>query len=574
MSSLLKYYQDDDSNSNNSAEYDPSHYNAKFEDEDEEWGDVNSSVDYKSPIPVHPKPKPSQVTKKPEPIFSAPKPSLINQKYFNISSAKPEPKVREPSLEDKLAEMAKGKIEELNQWLFKAKKEAEKNARFRNNLAEKVRIFNKAKEELETFEENIMNEIQEFNENELEKLKKEAKVHERNQKMMAGLPNKKERDEMEKMRNFLSSIKEEADIKHKRYKLNKERVSKLLEEAKGKKKELIKRIETLDLMTGKPEDSQKNIDLKKIPETNLDLKKIPETNLDSKKISKSDFLIGNQKDLESNQVDYTFNPEEFERITQQMENISKTPQLKHVDIKTDNQTSKPFQNPSKTPPKPPPSDSPSSKSIISEARISQASLPILPTHSSHSSHSSHSTLHERLQESNSERCDLPEYSEKIPLLDHKTFPDGRVLKLYESGHRETHYPNGTRKEEYPNGYSVLFYSNKDIKQVFPDGRTVYYYSEQSTSHTTYPDGSKLIRFSTGQTEKHLKDGSKKIKYLDGTVKKISPNGDQETIYPDSTLQVVLANGNSSIFHPGGHKEIQITGAKKRVYFNGTSKNIN
>ena len=144
-----------------------------------------------------------------------------------------------------------------------------------------------------------------------------------------------------------------------------------------------------------------------------------------------------------------------------------------------------------------------------------SSFPIKPNQEI----SSNNEKYLKTESKSAESAHTPEISEKIPLLDHKTFPDGRILKLYESGHRETIFPNNTRKEEYPNGYSVLFYANKDIKQVFPDGRIVYYYSEQSTSHTSYPDGSKLIRFGTGQTEKHYQDGSKKIKYLDGTIKK-------------------------------------------------------
>ena len=549
MSKLL--YSDDenqDSFSGNSEnEYDPSQYANNFEDENEVWGDVDSAVDYKSPMPVVPRTKPEP--KKPQPILSAPKPSIINQKYFNLSSGpKPEPKVKTPSIEETLAEMAKGKIEELNQWLYKAKKEAEKNSRFRNNLSEKVKSFNKAKEELETFEESVMKEIQEFNENELEKLKREVKVHERNQKMMANLPSKKDREEIEMMKNLMSKIKEEASIKHNRYKLNKDRVSKLIEEAKQKKKELIKRLETLDTLTNKTEQFREPV------------KEIPAS------INKNIQVIKSE-DKEINHVDYTFNPEDFERITQQLENISKTPKLTPNEAK--NEVSQSPQNLHKAskissmPPKPPQSDLGKQNSSFTPDKIIKPNQEI----------SSNNEKYLKTESKSAESAHTPEISEKIPLLDHKTFPDGRILKLYESGHRETIFPNNTRKEEYPNGYSVLFYANKDIKQVFPDGRIVYYYSEQSTSHTSYPDGSKLIRFGTGQTEKHYQDGSKKIKYLDGTIKKISASGDQETIYPDSTLELVLANGSSSVFHPGGHKEIQLNGSKKRVYFNGTSKSI-
>ena len=512
---------DEESSDKGENDYDPSLYAGKFEDEDEEWGDLDSQVDYKNPSPVKVKEKPVQA--RPQPVFSAPKPSLINQKYFGINNnPKPEPKPKEPTPEETLAEIAKSKIEELNQSLYKAKKEAEKNARFRNNLMEKVKSFNKAKEELEAFESGILREIQDFNENELEKMKKEAKVHERNQKVLSGIPNKKDRDELEVMKGMLSKIKEEGTIKHNRFKLNKDRVSKLLEEAKNKKKELIKRLETLETLTTKetliPKVETQKTPLKAQPVT---VQAIPS-------------------------VDYTFNPEDFERITQQMDLLTKSPETK------------------------PPlagKSSPNTKAVANELKKSKSYSKIEIVEKVENSDKS------KKNEMEPDTYQLPEYTEKIPLLDHKTFQDGRILKLFESGHRETLFPNGTRKEEYPNGYNVFFYENKDVKQVFPDGKTVYFYAEFNTSHTSLSDGTKIIRFGNGQVEKHLKDGSKKIKYIDGTVRRVLANGDQETVYPDGTLEVILANGNSSIFHPGGHKEIHANGVNKRVYFNGTSKSI-
>lgn len=507
-------------------EYNPNLYAEKFEDEDEEWGDLDSQVDYKHPLPVKIKEKPAPA--KPQPVFSAPKPSLINQKYFGINNApKPEPKVKQPTPEEALAEIAKGKIEELNQSLYKAKKEAEKNARFRNNLMEKVKSFNKAKEELEAFESGIMKEIQDFNENELEKIKKEAKVHERNQKVLSGIPNKKDRDELEAMKGMMAKIKEEGTIKHNRFKLNKDRVTKLLEEARNKKKELIKRLETLESLAGKETPSQKIEQKIENPTTK------PPARSQSEKFQPVP------------QVDYTFNPEEFEKITQQMNLISNS---------SENKTTEAVKSPHKT----------VSAELVKSKSYSKIES-VQKTENTEKDKKSEKLEPESYQQ--------PEYAEKIPMLDHKTFQDGRILKLFESGHRETQFPNGTRKEEYPNGYNVFFYANKDVKQVFPDGKTVYFYAEFNTSHSSLPDGTKIIRFGNGQVEKHLKDGTKKIKYIDGTVRRLLPNGDQETVYPDGTLQVVLANGNSSIFHPGGHKELHAGGVNKRVYFNGTSKTI-
>ena len=136
----------------------------------------------------------------------------------------------------------------------------------------------------------------------------------------------------------------------------------------------------------------------------------------------------------------------------------------------------------------------------------------------------------------------PEYTEPIPVVTQQTYPDGTVVKLFATQHKEVLYTSGTKHEVYPNGYSVVFHTNNDVKQTFPDGRSVYFYAETSTTHTRLPDGTEIIRFGSGQVEKHYASGTKTVKFIDGTVKTIAADGFEDTVYPDSTRETLSTTG--------------------------------
>lgn len=567
-----EHYSDNESNA-----YNPSMYTEQFEDEDEAWGELDHQVDYKNPLP--------QIVKKSEEkpkvsIMSAQKPSKINQKYFGIAQGgQTETKAKEPSPEEKVAEIAKVKIQELNQCLAKAKKEAEKNSRLKGNIEDKLKTFSRAKEEMDKYENEIMAEIDKFAEAEQEKLKKVISVYDKNQKELSLIPVKKERNEIEQLKNMLAKMKEDAQIKHNKFKIEKERKTKLIEDALNKKKELLKRIETLDNISG-----GKNV----IPESIKTVSKIQnlynpiqndmpvqKTALVSEMPLPTQAKV-NQPSLQSNiGLDIYLKPSELSTKPQDINTKLIEPKTKTNESiqKTTDPINKPPTNPI--------------KAIDSSAKptqiISSSPRPetIIRSESPNKVSGQISTkVVEKAKTQNKtqgfeepEAYISPEYTEAIPLLDQKTFNDGRIVKLYDSGHKEIIYPNGTKKEEYPNGYSVLFYVNQDVKQNFPDGKVLYFYAQAGTMHSVFPNGMEIIRFGNGQVEKRYQDGSKKIKYADGTVKVVNANGEGCTTYPDSTKEMVNALGERAIIHPGGHKEIHTSAGKKRIYHNGTSKNL-
>jgi hypothetical protein len=48
---------------------------------------------------------------------------------------------------------------------------------------------------------------------------------------------------------------------------------------------------------------------------------------------------------------------------------------------------------------------------------------------------------------------------------HENFTDGKIVKFYDNDKREVIFPSGVRKEIFADGYQIVYFNNKDIKQV-------------------------------------------------------------------------------------------------------------
>uniref|UniRef100_A0A3B4Y2P3 Centromere protein J n=1 Tax=Seriola lalandi dorsalis TaxID=1841481 RepID=A0A3B4Y2P3_SERLL len=155
-----------------------------------------------------------------------------------------------------------------------------------------------------------------------------------------------------------------------------------------------------------------------------------------------------------------------------------------------------------------------------------------------------------------------------------THPDGKVEKVLAGGDRLIVFPNGTRKEVSADGLTVkVTFFNGDTKQVTADQRVIYYYSDAQTTHITYPDGMEVLHFPNNQTEKHFPDGRKEITFPDQTVKNLFPNGREESVLTDGTIIQVNPDGTKEIHFNTGQKEIHTADYKKREYPDGTVKTV-
>ncbi|XP_026151060.1 centromere protein J isoform X2 [Mastacembelus armatus] len=155
-----------------------------------------------------------------------------------------------------------------------------------------------------------------------------------------------------------------------------------------------------------------------------------------------------------------------------------------------------------------------------------------------------------------------------------THPDGKIEKVLAGGDRLIVFPNGTRKEVSADGLTVkVTFFNGDTKQMTADQRVVYYYADAQTTHITYPDGMEVLHFPNNQTEKHFPDGRKEITFPDQTVKNLFPDGREESVLTDGTVIQVNPDGTKEIHFNTGQKEIHTADYKRREYPDGTVKTV-
>ncbi|XP_010727344.1 LOW QUALITY PROTEIN: centromere protein J-like [Meleagris gallopavo] len=154
------------------------------------------------------------------------------------------------------------------------------------------------------------------------------------------------------------------------------------------------------------------------------------------------------------------------------------------------------------------------------------------------------------------------------------YPDGRVEKVLKNGCHLIFLPNGTWKKVGSDGKTVtITFFNGDVKHIMPDQTVIYYYADAKTTHTTYPDGLEVLQFSNGQIEKHYPDGKKEITFPDQTIKSLFTDGQEESIFPDGTIVRIQRDGSKTIEFNNGQRELHTSQFKRREYPDGTVKTV-
>nr|CAI5862017.1 unnamed protein product [Callosobruchus analis] len=167
-------------------------------------------------------------------------------------------------------------------------------------------------------------------------------------------------------------------------------------------------------------------------------------------------------------------------------------------------------------------------------------------------------------------------SNSSPLMQHTTLNDskkGKTETLFPDGSKEIKYSNGNTKTISPDGNLVIVqYFNGDIKETNLANNTLkYYYSENCTWHTQFTDGTELLEYPNGQKEKKFKDGKIEITCSDGNIVTKYPDGTQEVLYPDKSKIIKNVNGEKTLLLPNGQKEVHTKEHKRREYPDGTVK---
>ncbi len=128
--------------------------------------------------------------------------------------------------------------------------------------------------------------------------------------------------------------------------------------------------------------------------------------------------------------------------------------------------------------------------------------------------------------------------------------EGRQEKTLADGRKVITYRNGTIKELFTDGKCLVRYVNGDTMLKDPiTAMVVYYYAQADTTHTTHKDGTNVYEFPNKQVETHFPDGTKDIAFPDSTRKLIHPDGLQESIFPDGVVVREYADGEREIISP-------------------------
>ncbi|MBN3322792.1 CENPJ protein, partial [Atractosteus spatula] len=115
---------------------------------------------------------------------------------------------------------------------------------------------------------------------------------------------------------------------------------------------------------------------------------------------------------------------------------------------------------------------------------------------------------------------------------HTTYPDGLEVLQFPNNQIEKHFPDGRKEITFPDQTIKNLYPDGQEESVFPDGTVIQ----------VKLDGSKIIEFNNGQREVHTGE-YKRREYPDGTVKTVYANGQQETKYPTGRVRIKDKDGN-------------------------------
>ncbi|XP_060050727.1 centromere protein J isoform X2 [Erinaceus europaeus] len=114
---------------------------------------------------------------------------------------------------------------------------------------------------------------------------------------------------------------------------------------------------------------------------------------------------------------------------------------------------------------------------------------------------------------------------------HTTYPEGLEVLHFSSGQIEKHFPDGRKEITFPDQTIKNIFADGQEESIFPDGTIV----------RVQRDGNKIIEFNNGQRELHTAQ-FKRREYPDGTVKTVYANGHQETKYTSGRVRVKDKDG--------------------------------
>ncbi|XP_056417663.1 centromere protein J [Hyla sarda] len=423
------------------------------------------------------------------------------------------------------SQLLKEKLVELETEIERFKMENLSLARLREDKEKTLETLRKEVADFEQQKAKELARIEEYKKEEMKKLQKERKVFEKYASAARAIPDKKEREEIQTLKQQIRDLQEELKKKETKWSTTHVRLRNQIEtllKENGELREEIKFMEKVRVETWKKSEA---VEIRKKSETpTIQLRR-------SESVSPLHMLKQRRTPAPE--------PEKSTRIQR-----SQSP-IKVLTSRSFRQTSL-------------------SDSSNSEASKTKATEPVTST----TPQVSDKVLHTEPKNDSSSVKDNDHVQGEI------TYPDGKVERILRNGCHVILFPNGTRKEVSHDGKSTtVTFFNGDVKQVMADQRVIYYYADAQTTHTTYPDGLEILQFSNGQIEKHFPDGKKEITFPDQTIKNLYRDGREESIFPDGTIITTNPDGTKVIEFDNGQRELHTPQYKRREYPDGTVKTV-
>ncbi|XP_007903788.2 centromere protein J isoform X2 [Callorhinchus milii] len=401
--------------------------------------------------------------------------------------------------------------------------------------------------------------LEEYKKEELRKLQKERKVFEKYASAARAIPDKKEREEIQALKQQIADLQEEVKRKELRWSSTHTRLRNQIESLTKENLEFrdeVKVMERLRLEAWKKAEAA--IDKKADTSTVLLKRTEPVLSLDTRK--KENSSVNRQVDKgKTIRTSRKESPYRNDTISPKVK-PSRTMKSPLTPINQNIQTETEYISPNKVTP-------PLRSSIPQPAnRFDSAE----PSEMRSEPCQQFSNLQVSIQTGSGHRSS--EVEEEIE--EEISYPDGKVEQVLKSGRHIILFRNGTRKEISADRRSVtVTFFNGDVKEMLSDQTVIYYYADAKTTHTTYPDGLEVLQFPNNQTEKHYPDGRKEITFPDQTIKYLFTDGHEESVFPDGTIIQIQTDGNKIIEFNNGQREIHTSQYKRREYPDGTIKTV-
>nr|XP_033803648.1 centromere protein J isoform X2 [Geotrypetes seraphini] len=402
------------------------------------------------------------------------------------------------------SQLLKKKLVELETEIERFKTENASLAKLREEREQALETLRKEVADFEQQKAKELARIEEFKKEEMKKLQKERKVFEKYATAARAIPDKKERDEIQALKQQLMELQEELKRKEARWSTTHIRLRNQIEAVTKENAEMrqeIKVLEKIRLETWKKAEAPEN---GKEAESNRVVLKRAESSSPPSKIKKSQTPSPGSEAGKSNKTNCRSHSPAKAKSAGRRKSISVGEPDNSDKIKV---------HPDELP------------------GISVHSIPFkelsVPPKNFISGIKGNDDIQEEIN-----YADGKIYYYADAHTTHTTYPDGLEVLHFSNGQIEKHYPDGKKEITFPDQTVKNLFLDGSEENIFPDGTIV----------RIQLDGSKIIEFDNGQRELHTSQ-FKRREYPDGTIKTVYNDGRQETKYASGRVRIKDKDGN-------------------------------